>query len=126
MRRRSTSYLLYALLVFQLTMGMIWPVAQAVTVLNQSQTAGMEMAHCPEHTSSVSDTANLHPSHHAQPLTKQDCCRSAGCQCHCASTPGVAGPTGLRIFTSFGFVLPTLDARVTTTRPDEILRPPIT
>jgi hypothetical protein len=136
--RRPTSYLMYAVLVFQLAVGMNWPVAHAATVPQQGQTGGMEMAHCPEHASlglggegpdthngQVEGSADHDPSHHQQLQAKHDCCRSAGCQCHCAFTPCVTGPMGLRIFVSFGYLVPILDARVTTARHDEFFRPPI-
>jgi hypothetical protein len=106
---------MYAVLLFQLAVGMNWPVAQAAPVPQHDQSGGMQMAHCPEHDS----------SHPPQPLAKHACCRAAGCQCHCAFTLGVTGPTGLRIVVSSGYLLPALEARVSTARPDQFFRPPI-
>ena len=98
--RGPTSYLMYAVLVFQLAVGMDWPVAHAATVPQQGQPGGMEMARCPEHASlgvgaggpdthngQVEGSADHDPSHHPEPPAKHHCCRSAGCQCHCAFTP---------------------------------------
>jgi len=136
--RGPTSYLMYAVLVFQLAVGMDWPVAHAATVPQQGQPGGMEMARCPEHASlgvgaggpdthngQVEGSADHDPSHHPEPPAKHHCCRSAGCQCHCAFTPGVAGPTGLRIVVTLGYLLPAFDARVATALPEEFFRPPI-
>jgi hypothetical protein len=131
-RRRPASYLIYAVLVFQLAVGMHWPLAQAASVREQVHSSNAEAEHCPEHASlgkgiyagQHAGSADRVPSHSQNPLQKHDCCRSAGCQCYCTYAPGIADLAGLRIVKS-GYFLPALDSRVATTRPDEFFRPPI-
>jgi hypothetical protein len=110
-RRRLKSYLMYAVLAFQLALGMNMPMAHTAGLPQQTQPAGMQMAHCPEHG--------------ARQQAKHECCRATGCQCHCAFTLAVTGPTGLCMVVPVGDPLPALDPTVTTARPDDFFRPPI-
>ena len=136
--RKPPSYLIIAVLVFQLAMGMNWPMAHAAAAGQQSEPRGMDMAHCSEHASAgqpaegppngnaqVDGSVGHDPSHTPQPLAKHDCCRFAGCQCHSAFTPGIVGPANMRVVVSLGCLLPMLDARAITSRPDDFFRPPI-
>jgi hypothetical protein len=112
MRNRPANWMIAALLMLQLTFGLQWQVAHAVVV--------SEPGHCPGHAGASTSA----PSSQHNPADKHDCCRSQGCQCHCAQTPvtldlpwtgAVAALPLLPVFDAWRPVAPTT----------ELFRPPI-
>lgn len=128
MRTRSLTSLLYAVLIFQLAVGMHWPLAQAGSLPEPLPTTSAAAQLCPEHATRV-HTPTVSSTHHVLPhqqtsQKKHDCCRSAGCQCHCTFTPA-SDAIDVSVALTSAYLLPALDLRAATERPDELFRPPI-
>jgi hypothetical protein len=132
MRNRPSNWVITALLILQLAIGLQWQVAQAAAVLPEGQMNGMKAGHCAGHQSNDSSTipggagasTSAPPSHH-NPANKHDCCRSLGCQCHYAQTPALPGLLRLSAAYSAFLRLPVFDARLPVARTNELFRPPI-
>jgi hypothetical protein len=132
-RNRPANWAIAALLIFQLAIGLQWQTAQAVVVPLEREMNGTGAGDCPDHSSKDSraeqersaraPTSTL-PSHH-NPANKHDCCRSLGCQCHCAQSPGTLDVplVGAALFPTLQ--VPNLDARPPLARSNELFRPPI-
>jgi hypothetical protein len=104
---RPANWVIAALLIFQLAIGLQWQTAQAAVAPPERGMNGMGAGQCPDH-------ANKH-----------DCCRSLGCQCHCAQSPGMQDLTRPRADLSSTLQLPVLAARRPVARSNELFRPPI-
>lgn len=132
-RNRSTNWVITALLMFQLAIGLQWQVAHAVEAAPERQMSSMESGHCPGHHAQVSDTdKGLHGSPSASPrstpnqqVPKHDCCHSVGCQCHCAQPPGALDLPGVSTAPSSSPSLSIFDARPPVARMNQFFRPPI-
>ena len=132
-RNRSAIGVIAALLMFQLAFGLQWEVARAVVSPPERQMDGMEAGHCPAHASKDSRTNSGRgagaptsaPSLHHNPANKHDCCRSLGCQCHCAQSPGSLDLPLAGAALSPSLQLPVFDARPPVARSNELFRPPI-
>jgi len=130
---RLANWIIAALLLFQLAIGLQWQTAQAVVAQPGQQMGGMEAGHCPTHSLEGSRTDQAHsamaptsaPSSHNHPADKHDCCRSQGCQCHCAQSPTTLARTLDSPAVSTSVLLPTLDVRPPVARSNELFRPPI-
>jgi hypothetical protein len=128
--------ILQAVLVFQLTVGMALPAAHAS--VSSHEAGNVRAERCPEHASldenlkaGDAETAPLGGSsdrvsaEQGKPDKAHDCCRSAGCQCHCTYTPMImSGPVATLVVAS-AVHLPLADRCVTSARPDQLFRPPI-
>jgi hypothetical protein len=133
MRKRPANWVITALLMLQLAVGLQWQVAHAVAAPPERQMNGMEAGHCPGHQSKDSravegggaGVSTSPPSSQHNPADKHDCCRSLGCQCHYAQSPVV--PDLLRTSAAFAalLLLPVFDARPPVARTNEVFRPPI-
>jgi hypothetical protein len=130
--RRSPSLLIIALLVFQLAFGVHWQTAHAAPVAPvQGMDAGAE--HCADHhqlqslgpDQGLGAQAYGHvPASPQVPVNKHDCCRSMGCQCHCAQSPAVVELPSVN--GSLASVrVPDFGARNPDARTSEFFRPPI-
>jgi hypothetical protein len=126
---RKAKALLLAVLAFQLAIGMYVPIARAASLSAMAQSSGA--AACPEHAkvglaerAGLPDADVAHPPSQQPPL-KHDCCRSAGCQCHCSYSPAIADFAEVRAPTSSSYPLATLRVRLAATRPGGLFRPPI-
>jgi hypothetical protein len=97
MMRNTANWMSAALLMLQLAIGLQWQVAHAVVAQSEQQMNSMKAGHCPAHQSKDSRTDERRggrastnaPSSHDNPVNNHDCCRSLGCQCHYAQSPGV-------------------------------------
>jgi hypothetical protein len=127
------NWIIAALLVFQLAFGLQWEAARAVVTPPEGQMDGMQAGRCPAHSSNDSRTdpgggagvsTSAQFSHHS-PANKYDCCRSLGCQCHCAQSPGALGLPLSGVAPSPALQLPVFDARPPISCPSEFFRPPI-
>jgi hypothetical protein len=133
-RNRPANWIIAALLMFQLAIGLQWQTAQAVVAQPEQQMHGMEAGHCPTHSSGDSSIAQGRsaagaptsaPSSHNHPAGKHDCCNSLGCQCHCAQSPTALARTLVSPAVSTSVLLPILNARPPVARSNELFRPPI-
>lgn len=132
-RKRPANWVIAALVMFQLAIGLQWDAAQAVVAPPERQMNGMEAGHCPAHPSKDSRTAQGRdagastsaPSSHKSPASKHDCCGSLGCQFHCAQSPCVFDLPLASITPSISVLVPFVDARAPVSRPTELFRPPI-
>jgi len=97
-------------MMFQLVIGLQWQVAHAGVTPPEQQASLREAGHCPAHNN---------------PAAKHDCCRSLGCQCHCAQSPVVLDLPMTSAAPSSFLLLPVVDARPSATRENEFFRPPI-
>jgi len=129
-RNRSTNWVVTALLMFQLAIGLQWQMAQADAVTPDQQTSRTEAGRCPTHQAknsrgnATTSTSSL-PSHKSRAPT-HDCCHSQGCQCECAQSTGVILHLArASVAPSFSLSLPVFDARPPVTRMNEFFRPPI-
>jgi hypothetical protein len=131
-RNRSANWVIAALVIFQLAIGLQWQTAQAVVAPPEREMNGMGAGDCPDHSSkdsradqerSAGAPASTPPSHH-NPATKHDCCRSLGCQCH-AQSPGMLDLPRAGAALSSTLQLPILDTRPPVARSNELFRPPI-
>src|SRR4030088_1328398 len=95
-RNRPANWAIAALVIFQLAIGMQWQTAQAAVAPPEREMNGVGAGDCPDHSSKDSRAdqertagapTSAPPSHH-NPANKHDCCRSEGCHCHCAQSPG--------------------------------------
>ena len=116
MRRPSASarWFLIAMLTFQLSIGLQWPVAHAAAATPEGQSRGVVPEHCPGHATHTTKSASQH-----------GCCGSSGC--HCQVAPSLLAPE-LPSVSATHFVLPQRPAVVTSppvARPTEPFRPPI-
>src|ERR1700737_2302591 len=133
MRKRPANWVIAALLMVQLAMGFQWEVAHAVVAPPERQMNGMEAGRCPAHQSKYSRTderrvagaSTSSPSSHDNPASKHDCCRSPGCQCHYAQSPGVLDLPRTSAAFSALLLLPVFDARPPVARTNKFFRPPI-
>jgi hypothetical protein len=131
MRNRPANWVITALLMVQLAIGLQWQAAHAAAA-PERQMNGMKAGHCASHQSNDSSTiqggagasTSAPPSHH-NPANKHDCCRSLGCQCHYAQTPAVPGLLRVSAAYSAFLLLPVFDARLPVARTNELFRPPI-
>jgi hypothetical protein len=130
--RSATNWVITALLMFQLAIGLQWQVAHAVGAPPERQMSSVEAGHCPGHQAQVSNTdVGLHAGTSTsprslpdKPVPKHDCCHSLGCQCHGAQSPGALDlPAASAALSSS--LLPILDARPPVARSTEFFRPPI-
>lgn len=132
-RNRSTNWVIAALLMLQLVIGMQWQVAHADMAPPERQARGVDARHCPHHASKDSRTdgrggagaSTSARSPHNIPAQKHDCCVSLDCQCHCAQGPGVLDLPLASVVYSASFLLPLFDARPPVARTNEFFRPPI-
>ena len=133
MRNRFGNWVIAALLMFQLVIGMQWQVAHADMAPPERQASGMDTRHCPGHASKsrtdgrgAGALTSASPAHGTSaPAHKHDCCGSLDCQCHCAQAPGVLNLPLASVFCSPSFLLPFFDARPPVARTNELFRPPI-
>jgi hypothetical protein len=125
MRNRTANWMIAALLIVQLAIGLPWQAAHATAVLPEHSMSGMQAGHCPGHQSNDSTIDEGGDSSHDNPAKNHDCCRSLGCQCHSAQSPGVLNLPLTRVAFSSLDLLPTFDARPPVTRTTELFRPPI-
>jgi hypothetical protein len=135
MCNRSGNWVIAALLMFQLVIGMQWQVAHADMAASERQSSGVDAGHCPGHASKDSRTdergsagaSTSVPSSHATstPVHKHDCCGSNDCQCHCAQGPAVLNLSPASAVCSALLLLPVFDARPPVARTNELFRPPI-
>jgi hypothetical protein len=132
-RNRLANWVIAALVIFQLAIGLQWQTAQAVVAPPEREMNGMGAGDCPDHSSrdsradqerSTGTPTSAPPSHHT-PANKHDCCRSPGCQCHCAQSPGMLDLPRAGRDLSPALQQPILDARPPVTRSNELFRPPI-
>ena len=125
MRNRTADWMIAALLILQFAIGSPWQAAHATAVLPERSMSGMEAGHCPGHPSNDLTIDQGGKSSHDNPAKNHDCCRSLGCQCHSAQSPGVFNlPPTREAFSSLEF-LPAFNARPPVTRTTEFFRPPI-
>ena len=133
MRNRPANWVITALLMLQLAIGLQWQVAHAVGAPPERQMNGMEAGHCPGHQSKDSrddagggtGASTSAPSSHDNPAHKHECCHSLGCQCDYAQSPVVLDLLRARAGFSALLLLPAFDTRSPVTRTNEFFRPPI-
>jgi len=132
MRNRPANWVITALLMLQLAIGLQWQVAHADAAPPERQMNGMKAGHCASHQSNGSKTiqggagaSTSAPSSHDNPDSKHDCCRSLGCQCHSAQSPVVPGLLRTSAALSALLLLPVIDARLPVAHSNELFRPPI-
>jgi hypothetical protein len=131
-RNRLANWVIAALLMFQLAIGLQWQVAQAAVTPPEREMTGMGVGNCPDHPSSDSrnqkgwdaGASASAPSSHHNPANKHDCCRSLGCQCHCAQSPGALDLPLAGAALPPTLQLPVFDARPPVARTNELFRPP--
>jgi len=126
---RPANWVIAALLMLQLAIGLQWQMAQADAITSDRQMSTAEAGHCPTHQAKDSRTDASTPtsslSSHNNPAPKHDCCHTLGCQCHCGQTPGVLDLPLARAALSPSLLQPVFDARPPVTRTNEFFRPPI-
>jgi hypothetical protein len=110
---------MYLLLIFQLAVGMAWPLAEAGMPARQP----VPMNHV-EHCQGDHGQTDQGKAQQQQPR-KHDCCRSMGCQCLCAYTPAIADQSDLCGPIESTLLVPAVETPITTARLDELFRPPI-
>ena len=133
MRTNPANWVIATLLMLQLAIGMPWQVVHAGTAPPERQMTGVEEGHCPGHQTNDSrmnegtaaGASTGAPSLLANPVSKHDCCRSSGCQCHSAQSPGVLSLPQTSAAFSAWLLLPVFDARPPVARTSEFFRPPI-
>jgi len=135
MRNGPANWVITALLMLQLAVGLQWQVANAATVPPERQKNGMETGHCPGHGHQSRDSRTVEgggagastsaPSSHDNPANKHECCRSVGCQCHYAQSPGVLGLPRTSAALSALLLSPVFDAQPPVARTNKLFRPPI-
>lgn len=133
MRNRPANWVIAALLMLELAVGLQWQVAHAAAALPDPQKNTVEAGHCPGHRSSDSRSiegggtgaASGAPSAQDDSGNKHDCCRSVGCQCHYAQNPGVLDlPRASAVFSTL-LLQPMFGARLPVARTNKLFRPPI-
>ena len=130
---RSADWVIVALLMFQLVIGMQWQVAHANMAPPERQESGVDAKRCPGHPSKDAGAderrgagaSTSAPFSHDNPAQKHDCCGALDCQCHCAQGPGVLDLPLTSVVCSASFLLPFFDARLPVARTNELFRPPI-
>ena len=153
MRVQSLARLLFALLAFQLALGMQVGVAYASTIAtppaptHESGAAASSDDSCPLHNvssprpdasslmhsaspSTHNANASSHTSAHAKaPLAKSaakhDCCKSSGCQGQCGNMPLAFNVSAIRGASATAVVQPIRATRVAVAPTDTHFRPPI-
>jgi hypothetical protein len=131
----SLARVLFALLAFQLAVGMQVGVAQAAAMpaaapvpTHGSHATGSDDA-CPMHSSSSQTSQHTKISHveaaRDQAPDKHDCCRSSGCQCQCGNVPLAFNVSVVRSAPAAALVRPALAAGAPIAPPDTHFRPPI-
>jgi hypothetical protein len=136
-RLLSLARTLFALLAFQLALGMQVGIAYASTIsappapTHQSSAAYESSSNtgddaCPTHNA----YASSHTSAHAKaPLAKSadkhDCCKSSGCQGQCGNMPVAFNVSAIRGASATAVVQPIRATRVAVAPTDTHFRPPI-
>jgi hypothetical protein len=129
MRRTPLNLLTIALLMFQLAIGLQWQVAYAEDVPAEQGTNAVPGEHCKSHAAKaaareIQGAQTRGPLFSKKAFGKHDCCRSAGCQCHCAQYLATLNlPVAKPHLPSAP--LPAFNLRAPATRTDELFRPPI-
>lgn len=131
MCRRPVQFIVYALLIFQLT-AMSWPLSQGMGIA-AAVTARGAAEHCPGHMAmesggypGQSEAASGRPSSSPRaPANRHDCCGVTGCQCLCTYVPLLVTRPHAMTSISTTRVLPLRDAFAPKARVDEFFRPPI-
>ena len=112
-RFTTAHLLLFALLAFQLALGL-------------QQSAGTPHPDTAQRSMSMSASdGGACPLHAPTPDDKHDCCKSSGCQCQCGSVSlavNLDAPKGIPASTQ---VQPITTVRFPTAPPDTLFRPPI-
>jgi hypothetical protein len=137
-RLLSLARTLFALLAFQLALGMQVGVAYASTIspslapTHQSSAAHESSANagdeaCPTHNAIASSS---HTSAHvkappAKSADKHDCCKASGCQCQCGNVPLAFNVSAIRGASATAVVQPIRVTRVAAAPTDTHFRPPI-
>jgi hypothetical protein len=135
----SLARTLFALLAFQLALGMQVGVAYASAMstppasAHESSAANSSDAPCPMHNASSpthNANASSHTSAHAKaPLEKSadkhECCKSSGCQGQCGNVPLASNVSAIRGATATAAVQPIRATRVAVAPTDTHFRPPI-
>jgi len=122
----SLARVLFALLAFQLAVGLQIGVAHATasnaTASTSSATAGADDA-CPMHSSSSQGS----PHAKVPPNTSFDkhCCKSSGCQCQCGNVPLAFNASLDRNSLASALVRPVRAVRAVVAPADTHFRPPI-
>lgn len=131
MRDRTSNWVIAALLMVQLAVGLEWQAAHAAEA-PEGQMNGMKAGHCAGHQSNDSRSiqggpgaSTSAPSSRDNPVNKHDCCHSFGCQCHSAQSPVVPGLLRTSAALSALLLLPVIDARLPVAHTNELFRPPI-
>jgi hypothetical protein len=128
MRNRTANWVIAALLMVQLAVGLQWQAAHAAAA-PERQMNGMNTGHCAGHQSNDSKggagASTSAPSSHDNPANKHDCCHSFGCQCHSAQSPAAPGLLRTSAALSALLLLPVIDARLPVAHTNELFRPPI-
>jgi hypothetical protein len=120
--------ILFALLAFQLAIGLQFSVARAA-VADYAQPASVH--------ATAAGTVDAHAMHdggvggehcpsHRKPANQHDCCRSSGCQCQCANSPATLGVMMIRAVSVTSLLRPDFAARFVGARAEAHFRPPIT
>jgi hypothetical protein len=129
---RPANWVITALLMLQLTIGLQWQVAHAAAEPAERTANHMGAGDCPGHQSKRAQTADesgagasTSASSSSHAAGKHDCCRALGCQCHFAQSPGVLDLPRANAAFSAVVLLPVFDARPPVARPNELFRPPI-
>ena len=138
MRVLSLARTLFALLAFQLALGMQVGIAYASTNSTPPASTHESSANtgddaCPMHSSSSSThnaNASSHTSAHAEaPLEKSadkhECCKSSGCQGQCGNVPLAFNVSAIRGASATATVRPIRATRVAVAPTDTHFRPPI-
>jgi len=113
---------LFALLAFQLAIGLQIGVAQAAMPMTAHASMPGSVPHTVASASATTDDAC--PLHGA-PASKHDCCKSSGCQGQCGSVPLAFNITLSRNSPASTRVQPDGAERVVVAPPDTHFRPPI-
>jgi hypothetical protein len=130
---RNRSWVMAALLMLQLVIGMQWQVAHANMSALERQASGVDARHCPDHPSKGSRTEERRgaqaststPTSHNTPAHHHDCCGSLDCQCQGAQGAGALDLPLASVDGSASLLLPIVDARSPVSRANELFRPPI-
>jgi hypothetical protein len=119
--------ILFALLAFQLAIGLQFSVARAAAV-DSAQPASVQAT-----TGGIVDARAMRdrdvdveqcPSH-SKATSKHDCCRSSGCQCQCANSPASLGLLTIRSVPAASALRRDFSVRFVGARAEAHFRPPI-
>ena len=126
-RVRFARLWLQGLLMFQLAVGMQWPIAHAAITDSLPPRAERCAQHAALGSGGPLASPNATPPRslaHNVFHKSHDCCRSAACQCHFAYIPAIDGARPLPMAPATQF-LPNPRAGFVAARPDEFFKPPI-